>query len=156
MHLWPLFFRLKNGYFWDFSHFWGQNHQKSKSTNFQALEKGATFLFLRLKIFFSENFGDLDYFCILFHFLTPKTKNSRREYRGIKTSKWRVLLLQIVGWCAGYISGDPNSICTKLVGFGINPPSKNSQNHPFSRIHQTAGKADWIKKNCELGSFEVN
>ena len=33
---------------------------------------------------------------------------------------------------------------------------KIPQNCPFSRIHQTAGKADWIKINCELGSFEVN
>ncbi len=44
-----LIFRLKNGYFWDFSHFLGQNHQKSKSPNFQALEKSTTFLFF-LKI----------------------------------------------------------------------------------------------------------
>ncbi len=55
------------------------------------------------------------------------------------------------------ISGNPNSICTKMYDFGTNPPPpKNSQNYLFSRIHQTAGKADWIKKNCELGSFEVN
>ena len=50
----PLFFRLKNGHFGDFSHFWGQNRQKSGRPNFQALEKGATFHFLRLKIFFRK------------------------------------------------------------------------------------------------------
>ncbi len=84
------------GIFGIFRTFWGQNHQKSKSPNFQALEKGATFHFLRLKIFFSENFGDLEYFCILFRFLTPKTRKSRGGTGGLKTSKLRVLLLQIV------------------------------------------------------------
>jgi len=56
---------LKNGHFWDFFIFWAKITQKLGRPNFQALEKGATFHFLRLKKFFLKNFGILEHFCIL-------------------------------------------------------------------------------------------
>ena len=53
----------------------------------------------------------------------------------------------------GCIPGDINSICPKMDVKWRITPSKNSQNYPFSRIHQTAGKADWIKNKLPIGKF---
>ena len=73
----PYFFAWKMGMFGIFRTFWAKITKNQNHAIFKRLTKVQLFIFLRLKIFSPKNFGTLEHFCTLFHFLTPKTQKSR-------------------------------------------------------------------------------